>query len=56
MEISERKMERKMLGIKQTDRIANSTIRDKTKEGYIISKVSTKTMKVGRIRGAHEVQ
>ena len=40
MEVSQRKMEKKMLGIKQTDR-PNSTIRDKAKLDDIL-KVMTK--------------
>ena len=40
--VSQRKMVRKLLGIKQIDRIQNSTIRDKTKVDDIL-KVMTKT-------------
>ena len=42
MEVSQRKMERKMLGIKQIDRIPNLTIRERTKVDDIL-KVITKT-------------
>ena len=42
VEVCQRKMERKMLGIKQIDKIPNSTIREKTKVDDIL-KVITKT-------------
>ena len=42
VEVCQRKMERKMLGIKQIDKIPNSTIREKTKVDGIL-KVITKT-------------
>ena len=42
MAVSQRKMERKMLGIKQIDRVPNTTIREKTKVNDIIE-VMTKT-------------
>ena len=40
MEVSQRKMERKMLGIKQIDRIPNSTIRERTKVDGSIQKLN----------------
>ena len=42
MAVCQRKMERKMLGIKQIDRVPNTTIREKTKVNDIIE-VMTKT-------------
>ena len=42
MEVCQRKMERKMLGLKQIDRIPNSTIKERTKVDNIL-KVITKT-------------
>ena len=42
MEVSQRKMERKMLGIKQIDKIPNLTNRERTKVDDIL-KVITKT-------------
>ena len=42
MEVCQRKMERKMLGLKQIDRIPNSTIRERSKVDDIL-KVITKT-------------
>ena len=50
MVVSQRKMERKMLGIKQIDRIPNSTIRDKTKVDDILKVMaSTKWKRAGHV-------
>ena len=40
MEICQRKMERKMLGLKQIDRIPNSTIRERTEVDDILKAIT----------------
>ena len=56
VEVYQRKIERNMPGLKQIDRIPNSTIRKRTKVYDIIKVITKAKLEMGSICGTHERQ